>query len=303
MSNNYYSTQETAGIQAVYETGAFVETFSFAIPAVGFGVGDTVTLLKIPAYCALIDFAIDCPQLDSAGSPTVTIDLGDGGNSQRYIAAGALGRSATDTVLTPSGIAGSAAPSLRGGRQPGAQDPCGPDHAHRQRDYHRPCAVLGRSEPVGAERKGSDERGKAEQAASAQGRHRTGHGPRERGVGYPIRAGAVRAWRGDRVGGQSLRRRSDGRAARAGSKVGSRHPNPPPWRSMGEGNKFGRKQRGSGRWRIRHLPTCRREWPMNCSVPIWPIRLPTRLPRPAIITAATPFSRTTHRLPKARAQG
>ncbi|HLH76119.1 MAG TPA: hypothetical protein VKV28_04855 [Candidatus Binataceae bacterium] len=118
MSNNYYSTQETAGIQAVYETGAFVETFSFAIPAVGFGVGDTVTLLKIPAYCALIDFAIDCPQLDSAGSPTVTIDLGDGGNSQRYIAAGALGRSATDTVLTPSGIAGSAAGNWQQGALP-----------------------------------------------------------------------------------------------------------------------------------------------------------------------------------------
>jgi|GEM_PF-5415328 hypothetical protein len=118
MANNYYSTQETAGVQAVYEPGAFVETFSFAIPASGLGLGDSVTLLKIPAYCALIDFAIDCPQLDSAGSPTVTIDLGDGANSQRYIAAGALGRSATATVLTPGTIAGIAGGNWQQGALP-----------------------------------------------------------------------------------------------------------------------------------------------------------------------------------------
>jgi|SRR5579875_2289452 len=120
MANSYYSTQEAAGIAAVYGPGAFIETFSFALAdtqgGAGFALGDTLELVQIPANCALIDFHLDCPQLDSNGAPTVTLDLGDAGNAQRYLAAAQLGRSASNTLITPV----SAAAAANGGWRQGA---------------------------------------------------------------------------------------------------------------------------------------------------------------------------------------
>lgn len=102
MANTYNTTQETAGITPVYGPGAFMMTFSLAVPSAGFGLNDVVNLVQIPANCALIDFFIDLPQLDSNGAPAITIDIGDGGSAQRFVAASPqFGRSTTSTILSP----------------------------------------------------------------------------------------------------------------------------------------------------------------------------------------------------------
>src|SRR5216683_4235384 len=72
----------------------------FANPT--FVINDLTFLCQIPNFATLYDFAIDLPQLDSNGTPLLTLSVGDniattagGVGAAGYFSVSTIGRSAT----------------------------------------------------------------------------------------------------------------------------------------------------------------------------------------------------------------
>lgn len=97
---------------------------SVAIQAGDLTTGSQVALFKVPAGFQVTGMAIDSPALDTNGSPTLTVSIGDSGSSTRFLnastsfragaagigpAVGARGyQFATDTDLLLTATAGAA---------------------------------------------------------------------------------------------------------------------------------------------------------------------------------------------------
>jgi hypothetical protein len=80
-----------------------------AITAADVGTtGDTVALFTVPKGFTLVGCHIDATRMDTGGSPSLTLDLGDGTSPQRLLAASTIAQAAeTEANLTlPAGALG-----------------------------------------------------------------------------------------------------------------------------------------------------------------------------------------------------
>jgi hypothetical protein len=89
--------EEPVGITVVQST--------FAITA-AFVINDVVKFLTVPAGVYITDIKLDVPQLDTNGSPTITLDVGTSGAAQAYLAASTVGQAGGVAVANVAGTIG-----------------------------------------------------------------------------------------------------------------------------------------------------------------------------------------------------
>lgn len=100
MATTYNSTRATSTQAAKFLSGIVEDDCSFAISA-AFVINDVLNLFKIPAGAKILDMMIFLPQLDSNGTPLLTIDVGDTANgAQQYVAASTKGRAAAGSIIS-----------------------------------------------------------------------------------------------------------------------------------------------------------------------------------------------------------
>ena len=83
---------------------------SFAV-SVALALNDTIELCGMPSGAILTDFHIAVPDLDTGGSPAITLSLGDLESAARYVSAstvgqagGVISRSATPQIAASVGF-------------------------------------------------------------------------------------------------------------------------------------------------------------------------------------------------------
>jgi hypothetical protein len=67
-------------------------------------VGDTFQLCTIPAGCTITGMTFDIDKIDSSGSPTIKLNIGDGGNASRFLSQSTIGQ-----------VGGYSPPNINGG--------------------------------------------------------------------------------------------------------------------------------------------------------------------------------------------
>lgn len=67
--------------------GVFALKATYAHPTSGDGsaAGDVIQMVKVARGTTVLDVILTCEDLDSNGSPTISLDVGDGGDADRYI--------------------------------------------------------------------------------------------------------------------------------------------------------------------------------------------------------------------------
>jgi hypothetical protein len=80
------------------------------IPLVAFGtytltaalaINDVIQMVKVPAGAKIVGITLATTDLDTGGSPTITLDVGDDGDADRFVAASTIGQAggATNDIL------------------------------------------------------------------------------------------------------------------------------------------------------------------------------------------------------------
>lgn len=69
--------------------------FTFPVAPV---INDVVQMVRVPLGARVIDTALGSDDLDTNGSPTITLDVGDGGDVDRFIAASTIGQTGAAPV-------------------------------------------------------------------------------------------------------------------------------------------------------------------------------------------------------------
>lgn len=105
MSDRSAITQPQAGPMGFART---MKCFGndIALTTTDLGAGKTVDLFVIPKGFVLTSLSVVVPDMDSNGSPALTFGIGDSGDDDRFIAAGATTGQAggTNTSLASTGL-------------------------------------------------------------------------------------------------------------------------------------------------------------------------------------------------------
>lgn len=62
------------------------------------GAGDIYRMIPIPAGARVVDWGLGADDIDSNGTPTVTLSLGDTSSSSRYVSASTIGQTGAAPV-------------------------------------------------------------------------------------------------------------------------------------------------------------------------------------------------------------
>jgi hypothetical protein len=93
MATAYKSTEVTAGYPVPAPmTGGVAEVVGHFVQTAAFVINDTVAMVTVPNGYQVTDVILDTQQLDTNGSPTITLDVGDATTPQAYIAASTIGQ-------------------------------------------------------------------------------------------------------------------------------------------------------------------------------------------------------------------
>tara|TARA_Y100001963_G_scaffold148589_1_gene226724 strand:+ start:1265 stop:1741 length:477 start_codon:yes stop_codon:yes gene_type:complete len=95
----YQSDAITGGVVRSFAQGLNVVPFTASISAAAAN-SDVVELVEIPAHATVVDFLVQVSDIDTNGSPTVTIDIGDDGDPDRFVDASIAGRAGG--AITPA---------------------------------------------------------------------------------------------------------------------------------------------------------------------------------------------------------
>lgn len=76
------------------------ETYTFLAAQ---ALNDVIQMVKIPSGATVLDVILSCDDIDSNGSPAVTLDVGDGSDTDRFIAVSTIGQTG-GTARLGSGI-------------------------------------------------------------------------------------------------------------------------------------------------------------------------------------------------------
>lgn len=100
MATTYLSDKAAASvpIRTPVVGGTATVRASFTITA-ALVVNDVIQLVKVPKGCFVLDVKVQCPDLDTGGSPVAAFTVGDGGDTDRYITATTAGAAATLTRM------------------------------------------------------------------------------------------------------------------------------------------------------------------------------------------------------------
>lgn len=85
---NYNSAKAAATPKWLEDSGGcnVFSTYTFAASGTPtLHTNDTITMATIPAGVTVLQVLLDCDSLDSNGSPTIKLNVGDAGNTSRYI--------------------------------------------------------------------------------------------------------------------------------------------------------------------------------------------------------------------------
>lgn len=93
------SVQSRAGLDATWVWGVYEA-------AVALVINDVIQMVKVPKYATILEIILACDDLD--GGTTITLDVGDGSSTARFISASTIGQ-AGGVVRLGQGITGSAA--------------------------------------------------------------------------------------------------------------------------------------------------------------------------------------------------
>lgn len=102
MPTTYVATKAGLGAQVAASRigGQPVTIYSeFTFPAAPV-INDVVQMLKVPKGAVVVDVALGADDLDTNGSPAITLDVGDGGDPDRYIAASTIAQTGAAPVQT-----------------------------------------------------------------------------------------------------------------------------------------------------------------------------------------------------------
>lgn len=87
---NYNSGKHTAGF--IRKTNGETIQFGTVTLSSAAANGDTASFFYLPNASTVIEAILSSTDIDTNGTPTATIDLGDAGDADRYIAASTIGR-------------------------------------------------------------------------------------------------------------------------------------------------------------------------------------------------------------------
>lgn len=68
------------------------------VAAAAAGASDTFRMFQIPSGARVIDWGLGADDIDTNGSPAVTLSLGDSGSATRYVSASTIGQSGAAPV-------------------------------------------------------------------------------------------------------------------------------------------------------------------------------------------------------------
>lgn len=98
----YSSTKITNGVPARANAGEN-EVFASVSISANAASADVLRFFYVPANATITGIFLSSTDIDTNGTPTVTIDIGDAGDQDRLMAASQVGRAGTtDSVLVPS---------------------------------------------------------------------------------------------------------------------------------------------------------------------------------------------------------
>jgi hypothetical protein len=98
-ASTYFAAGHGFGNNLKAATGSYALTAALV-------VDDIIQMVKVPAGATVLDVLVKVPDLDSGGSPAITLDVGYGGDDDYWIAAATTGQAgglvrATATTTVP----------------------------------------------------------------------------------------------------------------------------------------------------------------------------------------------------------
>lgn len=91
MASTYVATNAGTGVQPHAGIGVHTAYSSYELTA-ALVVDDVIQMLKVPIGAIILDVVLSTDDLDTSGSPTLVLDVGDGDNDDRLISASTVGQ-------------------------------------------------------------------------------------------------------------------------------------------------------------------------------------------------------------------
>jgi hypothetical protein len=84
-ASTYFAAGHGSGNDVKFATGSYAITAALVI-------NDVIQMVKVPAGATVFDVLVVVPDLDSNGTPLITLDVGYGGDPDYFIAAATTGQ-------------------------------------------------------------------------------------------------------------------------------------------------------------------------------------------------------------------
>lgn len=95
---NFNSALITSGQKAAPRVGGQAVTVYQELSITQASAGDTFRMVPIPSGARVLDWSLGSDDIDSNGTPTVTLSLGDNGSAARYVSASTIGQTGAAPV-------------------------------------------------------------------------------------------------------------------------------------------------------------------------------------------------------------
>ena len=83
---------DITAVYATYELGAAL------------ALNDVIEMVKVPAGATILDIILHTTDLDTGGSPTITLDVGDGADPDRFMDGLIIGRTGGRAIVDQAGL-------------------------------------------------------------------------------------------------------------------------------------------------------------------------------------------------------
>lgn len=113
MASTLTTSKVAAGIQPRTPHSGVVAVKGVYALAAALVVDDVIQMVKIPKGAMILDMVLSAEDLDSGGSPAIVLDVGDGGDTDRFIDGSTIGQ-AGGVIRLGSGVAAAVADGTNG---------------------------------------------------------------------------------------------------------------------------------------------------------------------------------------------
>lgn len=94
----FTSSLFNTGQKAAPRVGGQAVTVYSELAITAAGAGDIYKMIPIPSGARVVDWGLGADDIDSNGSPAVTLSLGDSGSSTRYVSGSTIGQTGAAPV-------------------------------------------------------------------------------------------------------------------------------------------------------------------------------------------------------------